>query len=383
MWWRKKKSKRRGVIHRLVKELSSHNARVRDAAADEVEARNLVNDAEIAPYYAIARRDWTRAAAIGSHALKPLVATLRDPQHDSRWAVAITLGDIGLPEAIRPLVAALNDKGPEPSLRWAAARALGTIGHKKAVPSLLKVLEDRDPNVRKAAVDALGQIGDHRALSPLVRQLADTSPEVRKAAIEALSRSGPAVIDLLLLAYQTAWQREAVVKILGTVGDQRVSDVLLQALTDYSPAVRREAAWALGEIGVVQAADDLYLRATVEGERAVRREASFALAKLGDSRGAALLLQFVDEGSFEERIQAITALGELRSHNGTTTLIRVLDDISISNLAAREAAAAALGKIGDRRAIKALQQALEDPVNTVREAAQTALECLNVPKTQE
>ncbi len=383
MWWRKKKSKRRGVIRRLVKELSSHDPRVREAAAVEIESRDLVNDAEISPYYSIARRDWTRAAAIGKPALGPLIAALRDPEYDSRWAVAITLGDIGMPEAIRPLIAALQGKGPEMSLRWAAARALGTIGNKKAVPSLLKVLNDRDPNVRKAAVDALGQIGDHRALSPLVRRLADTSPEVHAAAIEALSRFGPAVIDLLLLAYETAWQRGAVIRILGSVGGQQATDVLLQGLTEYDPAVRRNAAWALGEIRAVQAADDLYLRATIDGERAVRRAASLALAKLGDPRAAAPLSQFVHERSFEEQIQAITALGELGSHDATTTLIRVLEDTSISNLAAREAAAVALGKIGDRRAIKPLQQSLEDPVNTVREAAHTALECLNVPKTRE
>jgi HEAT repeat protein len=60
----------------------------------------------------------------------------------------------------------------------------------------------------------------------------------------------------------------------------------------------------------------------------------------------------------------------------------VLEDVSISNLPGREAAAAALGKIGDPRAIEALQQALDDPVNTVREAAQTALERLKTDETQ-
>jgi HEAT repeat protein len=382
MRWHKKKSKRSQVIGRLVKALASRDARVRDAAADEVEARNLVNDADIAPYYAVARRDWARAATIGPPALEPLVAALRDPQRDSQWAVAITLGDIGMPEAIPPLVAALKDKSPEQSRRWAAARALGTIGHKKAVPALLEVLEDHDPNVRKAAVDALAMIGDSRALSPLLQRLNDNNAGVRAAAIDALTCFGPAVIDLLMFAYETSLNREALIKTLGAIGDPRVADMLLEALADYSPALRREAAWALGEIGAVKAADDLYVRAAVDGERAVRRAASFALAKLGDARAVAPLIPVVDEGSFEERMQAITALGEIGSRDATITLIRVLEDVRISNLAGREAAAAALGKIGDRRALNALQQALEDQVNTVREVAQAALERLKTDETQ-
>jgi HEAT repeat protein len=382
MRWHKKKPKRSQVIGRLVKELASRDARVRDAAADEVEARNLVNDADIAPYYTVARRDWTRAAAIGPPALKPLVAALRDPRHDNRWAVAITLGDIGMPEAIPPLVAALKHKDPELSVRWAAARALGTIGHKKAVPDLLMVLEDQDPNVRKAAVDALGMIGDSRALSPLLRRMEDGDARVREAAIGALACLGPAVIDLLTFAYETALNREPLVKALGAIADPRAADVLLEALADRNPAVRREAAWALGEVGAAKAADDLYLRAVVDSERDVRRAATFALAKLGDSRAVAPLVPVIDEGSFEERIQAITTLGELGSSDATTALIYVLEDVSISNLPGREAAAAALGKIGDPRAIEALQQALDDPVNTVREAAQTALERLKTDETQ-
>lgn len=381
--WRKRKSKRRHVIPELTGALASYDARVREEAAAEVEARDLVNDAEIAPYYVVARQNWTRAAAIGEPALKPLIMALQDSQRDSRWAIAIALGEIGRLEAIGPLTAALKEKGREQNLRWAAARALGAIGHKQAVPALLNVLEDDDSNVRKAAVDALGQIGDQRALSPLMRRLEDISPEVREATIQALTRFGPAVVHLLIMAYEAGWRRESVVRILGAVGDQKATGLLLQALTDISPAVRRRAAWALGEIGAAQDVDALYMRAVMDGEREVRHSACLALAKLRDPRAAGPLAQFVDEGSFEDRIQAIAALGELGSHDATATLVRVLEDTSITNLAAREAAAAALGKIGDRRAIKPLQQALDDPMGTVREAARLALDRLQNPESRE
>ncbi len=110
-------------------------------------------------------------------ALEPLLAALRDPTRDVRWAAIEALGDLGDRRAVEPLVQYLRRAE---TYRWGkrlVANALGAIGDPKAAEPLLSLLADSDPFVRRAAAIALLRIGDPRALPRVADLLRDSADE--------------------------------------------------------------------------------------------------------------------------------------------------------------------------------------------------------------
>ena len=72
--------------------------------------------------------------------------------------------------------------------RAGAARKLGDSGAPEAVPPLIAALRDKDKEVRRAAVEALGKIADSRATGALIETLGKNL-SLRPATIAALGRS--------------------------------------------------------------------------------------------------------------------------------------------------------------------------------------------------
>ena len=124
---------------------------------------------------------------IGEPAVEPLIQALNDPNAKDwvRMSMADTLGKIGDPRAVEPLISALGD---EAVVRSAATSALGKIGDPRAVEPLISALGDEDEGFRCEAAAALGEIGDPRAVEPLTRALEDESEWVRETAAEALEK---------------------------------------------------------------------------------------------------------------------------------------------------------------------------------------------------
>lgn len=131
------------------------------------------------------------------------------------------LGGMG-PDAVRYLAAPLADA--DPMVRREAATTLGKIGPPSApaVPALIEALKDQDLKTRTAATLALGQIGAPAApaVAALMEVLRGPFLILSRLAAQALSRIGAAAVPALVEGLITA--------------------------DSYG---RREAAWALGEIG--------------------------------------------------------------------------------------------------------------------------------------
>ena len=87
-----------------------------------------------------------------------LIELLNDPIANIRRRAALTLGRIGLSDAVAPLEDRLGD--PEPEVRQMAAFALGLIGDSVASQSLRGSLKDSSVKVRGRAAQALGRLGD-------------------------------------------------------------------------------------------------------------------------------------------------------------------------------------------------------------------------------
>jgi HEAT repeat protein len=114
---------------------------------------------------------------------------LNDPRAYVRRAAAEALGWLRDPQALEALLGVLQDEAF--GVRLEAAWALGEIGDPSALGSLLAMVKDRDSNVRRNVADALGQLGDPRAKEVLLGLLADEDLGVRAAAEGALKRLIP------------------------------------------------------------------------------------------------------------------------------------------------------------------------------------------------
>ena len=103
---------------------------------------------------------------------------------------------------------------------------------------------------------------------------------------------------------------------------------------------------------------------------AVRRGAAFALGDFDDAAALPALRFALDDESERVRLWAIRSLGRLHDRDSVERLIGMLDD---SEWGHRQFAAAALGEIGDERAMPALARLLDDPNPAVSRAATEAL----------
>src|SRR5437868_2389802 len=154
-------------------------------------------------------------------------------------------------------LAELSD--PQESVRRSAAFALGKTGQEAAftVPQLLAALKDKEASVRAAAAHALGEIGPagwREVVLALATSLSnERQPEVRRSAAFALG----------------CYKAEAA----------SARGTLRSALRDADASVRRNAAWALGQLG--EAAGDLAIselsRVLADEDALVRRDTAAAL----------------------------------------------------------------------------------------------------------
>jgi HEAT repeat protein len=166
---------------------------------------------------------------IGEAAVEPLIKSLKDKNEGVRRWAAETLGDIGDPRAVDPLVAAMNDEyHPLGKAAW----ALATLRDPRAVEALIKALGHKDLGVVWSAADALARIRDTRAIEPLIAMLTHKDVQVRKNAIRSLSN----------------------------MGDPRAVEPLIARLTDEEWMVRSNAAWALGVISKAIEDNDLLVQ---------------------------------------------------------------------------------------------------------------------------
>lgn len=348
-------------------------------------------------------------------AIPPLISALKDSYSKIQKRAMEALVKMG-PPAVEPVIEALKDN--DRRVRLSAAKVLIEIGDKKArgaTEPLLAMLEDEDSDVRRAAVDALGKIGDERAVGPLITILDDRL--VGYGAMKALIAIGPAAVPPLIVTLEDedSTVRWMSAKALGLIGDESAVVHLIAALKDTGYSVRREAATALGLIGDGSAVEPL-IGVLADKNHQVREAAKKALDTLGwvarDQKGEALLL--ADAGDWEECVKigppavgalipalrdysekrgaaAAEALGKIGDGRAVEPLIKELDycTAAVSRIppgarerlgdrtaAFRYRAAEALGRLGSELAIDPLAAALEDPDGSARFRAAEALAAL-------
>jgi HEAT repeat protein len=111
--------------------------------------------------------------AIGKPAVNPLIHALNDNGFKGRDGAATTLGEIGDPQAIDPLIQILKNTSEESSLRIEVALALGAIGNDRAIDPLIQASKDSNKDIRYYASDALVMINNH--VKPKLTPMPDSS----------------------------------------------------------------------------------------------------------------------------------------------------------------------------------------------------------------
>ena len=364
--------------------------------------------------------NYTAIEALGnigdSSVVEPLITALAHDDAFVRKAAAEALGRIGDKKALSPLIEILSDNDESP--RIAAADALGEIGEREAAEPLKKLLKDEDWTVRRSAIRALGKIGDPGSVPLLVDFLDDENESVRKTATEAFENIGIPEDSHHKAVYAVAKRNWALALEMG----KESLPHLEKALKDSDPEVRLSAA---NTIEKIQIPDDPQIRAfifavkkewnkTAEvGEAAIdsllwslknqsrddHEEIIDAMVKIGCPAVDALI-GFLREKDDQLKQLAISALGKigekkavkpliscLRDNNlqirvsaagslcnmGEEVVEPLLDALSESRPEVREASAGALGQMGDKRAVEPLIKLLSDKNFTVRKAATWAL----------
>ncbi|MEW5945963.1 MAG: HEAT repeat domain-containing protein, partial [bacterium] len=190
---------------------------------------------------------------------------------------------------------------------------------------------------------------DRILLENAVRDMNDADPDIRKAAARELARLGKIAIPCLLnraLEDEDQNVRAAAVTSLGKIRDEKVTVALKQALEDPSPRIRTAALRGLYKIADLSSTECL-LKALVDPSAEVRRRAAvysgWRQAKEAIPR-LAIMLRSEDERIKEE---AAAALGNMGDTRAVQYLIPALSD---SSAEVRKKAAEALNRLTHRKA---------------------------------
>ena len=314
--------------------------------------------------------------------VEAIVQDLSAPDWHVAQAAAAALAQRGGSAAVAPLVAALALSqllGKALVLLHRVVQLAEGVAQLEAPGKELEALDigwivglglrerrNFDWHVGQAAATALGDLADARAVDPLIDALASSNWRIRQAATVALGRIGdPRAIEPLVAALADRdWHvGQAAAAALGGIGDPRAIEPLVAALLASDAEVRRAASEALASIGWAP---------RNAGERAAWSIANDAWSTCVEIGVPAVepLVTVLGVGGASGRQAAASALGMIGDPRAIDPLVAALRDYYAH---VRETSATALGMIGDPRAIDPLVAALRDAYPEVRQAAAGAL----------
>ena len=164
-----------------------------------------------------------------------------DPRVQVRAVRAYADLDPSSVEPIRPLLSTYNSM-----VRHAAVRALIRIGTPEAFSMLGSVAHSNDEQLRRIAVEHLHELDRQKSARILLQALQDSSPTVRRTAMVSVIRlctDGEAICG--------GYVRDILVtddSFDRTAVIELLSDVLAETPDHATQAVRRHAVWLLGEL---------------------------------------------------------------------------------------------------------------------------------------
>lgn len=358
-------------------------------------------------------------------AVAPLFKALEDHRPSVQVLACLGLAQIDDPRIGPALIKVLADARKHDGVRAACGYALGTRRVAAGVPALLAALADNRGEAQRLAAWSLGQIGDPRALGPLLRAYFARAGHGGSELVWAIGRtSGAGLTPAPLIGLGEFPLRagkynldEAIALLPGELprpvantrlltdhpGDiaaglvdalSQHRDVIVAVLEDLDGAPSRISLGALAPATAVdtrleaalasigQAIEPGVAAQVVSDDPKVRALAVSVLAKLdtGKPTGDAAIARALGDPAEQVRGAAMNAVVVLAARRGTAPapLTRALvDKLASPTLSDRMNAAVALGRLRDQGNLEALIRAAGDPSGFVREAVAHAL--ANVP----
>ncbi|OIO02234.1 MAG: hypothetical protein AUJ49_06535 [Desulfovibrionaceae bacterium CG1_02_65_16] len=129
-------------------------------------------------------------------AVAPLCeALLKDPEVNVRYQAAVSLGDLGLPEAAKCLNQAMRD---EEWVQYSVIEALAKIRHSSSIDAMVKAMSHSSELVVSMIIDALGDMGNVKAVSLLLVRMESSPTALRNKIVKAIVKIlGAKLVNLL------------------------------------------------------------------------------------------------------------------------------------------------------------------------------------------
>ncbi len=356
-------------------------------------------------------------AAWSDQQIIDLVSNYAAP-HAVRFRAIRVAGDRRVAAAVPALIETLYE--PDPAVSAAAAESLGKIGDPRAIEPLLEVTRRNDLKLTAAMPQAPGKpettIGpgsgeageapegakqpnpfNYKELTvfkidllpkeylqsdgtPIPRKelvqkgLKDNDQQLRKMAAKAAigmrdADLVPVLIDTLKNPYEVESVRYLAAEALGEMEAEAAAAPLLDALGDENVAVRYSAASALSHLGGETAVKGL-VEALRDENEFVRSQVAFALGKIGDPRALEALFGAVNDEHEGVRFSVAEALGRFP---GQPVLQELEARLARADRSMRLALVEVLGQIKDDHAIEILRKVLRDPDTELSYRASLAL----------
>lgn len=129
-------------------------------------------------------------------AVAPLCdALLKDPEVNVRYQAAVSLGNLGLPEAAKCLNQAMRD---EEWVQYSVIEALAKIRHASSIDAMVKAMSHSSELVVSMIIDALGDMGNVKAVSLLLGRMENSPTALRNKIVKAIVKIlGAKLVNLL------------------------------------------------------------------------------------------------------------------------------------------------------------------------------------------
>ncbi|NCR14195.1 MAG: PBS lyase [Microcystis aeruginosa G11-06] len=239
--------------------------------------------------------------------------------------------------------------------KYSAAELLGEIGNPESIPALSAALDDSENRIKGYAEDDIKAIKRER--KPILNFELDLYKEylLRDSAVIALGKIGTleALPTIIRALNYPDWFRDNAARILGKMNRKQALALpsLISTLSDSEKSVRFWAVKALGEIGIGNS-ETIQALITALNDVKTRNNAVEALSKINNSAVVLALIETIKNSDGDFRNYAGIALTEISNPQAVSALIEEV--VNHSDVYIKYFAVEALGNIGNPEAVSAL-----------------------------